>query len=72
MALSMPGPWEWLVILAILLLLFGKRLPEVMRSMGRGIKEFKSGMHDEVEGAKGTTDADTSGGSDNKTFPPPL
>lgn len=41
---NMPGHWEWLIILAIMLLLFGKRLPEVMRGMGRGILEFKQGL----------------------------
>ncbi len=41
---SMPGGWEWIIILAIGLLLFGKRLPEVGRSLGRGIVEFKKGV----------------------------
>lgn len=39
-----PGPLEITVILVIALLLFGKRLPEVMRSMGKGIVEFKKGV----------------------------
>lgn len=38
---SMP---EMLVIGVIALLLFGKRLPEVARSMGKGMREFKEGM----------------------------
>jgi sec-independent protein translocase protein TatA len=38
------GPAELLVIALFALLLFGKRLPEVMRSMGKGITEFKKGM----------------------------
>ncbi len=41
---SMPGGWEWIIILAIGLLLFGERLPEVGRSLGRGIVEFKKGV----------------------------
>ncbi len=41
---SMPGGFEWLIIFAIMLLLFGKRLPEVGRSIGRGIWEFKRGI----------------------------
>jgi sec-independent protein translocase protein TatA len=36
--------WEMLVVLFVALLLFGKRLPEVARSMGKGITEFKKGM----------------------------
>ena len=47
---------EMSVILIVALLLFGKRLPEVMRSMGKGIVEFKKGLHgieDEIEGPQG-------------------
>jgi sec-independent protein translocase protein TatA len=43
---------EMLVVLAIGLLLFGKRLPDVGRSLGKGIVEFKrglKGMADEIE-----------------------
>ena len=43
---GLPGGVEWIVIGVIALLLFGKRLPEVMRSVGKGITEFKRGMHD--------------------------
>lgn len=35
---------EWLIILALGLLLFGRRLPEVGRSLGKGIVEFKKGL----------------------------
>jgi TatA/E family protein of Tat protein translocase len=44
----MPGPlsiWEILIILVVLLLLFGaKRLPEMGRSLGRGMREFKDAV----------------------------
>ena len=49
---GMPGGVEWIIILVIALLIFGKRLPEVMRSMGKGIVEFKKGVkgvEDDVE-----------------------
>jgi sec-independent protein translocase protein TatA len=42
--ISMPGPMELLIILAIMLLLFGNRLPTVMRSLGVSAREFKKGV----------------------------
>lgn len=44
--ISMPGGWEWIIILVIGLLLFGRRLPEIGRSVGKTIVEFKKGMAD--------------------------
>lgn len=39
------GIWELLIILVVLLLLFGaKRLPEMGRSLGKGMREFKDGV----------------------------
>src|SRR5436305_2760495 len=43
-AWGMPSMGEWLVIAVIGLLLFGKRLPEVGKSLGKGIVEFKKGL----------------------------
>jgi len=44
------GWQEILVILLIVLLLFGaKRIPELARGLGKGIREFKRGMKDEIE-----------------------
>ena len=43
--MSMPGPLELLVIFLVVLLLFGgKKLPEVGRALGEGIKEFKKAI----------------------------
>ena len=41
---GMPGHIELLIIAGIALLFFGNRLPSVMRSMGRGVVEFKKGV----------------------------
>jgi sec-independent protein translocase protein TatA len=52
LALGMPGLTEWIIIGALGLLIFGKRLPEVGRSLGKGIVEFKKGLkgiEDDVE-----------------------
>ena len=38
------GPTHWLILALILLLLFGDRLPKAMRSLGRGVVEFKKGV----------------------------
>jgi sec-independent protein translocase protein TatA len=38
------SPFHWLIILFIVFLLFGNRLPSVMRSLGQGVVEFKKGM----------------------------
>jgi sec-independent protein translocase protein TatA len=38
------GQWEVLLIVLVIFILFGHRLPSVMRSLGRGIVEFKEGM----------------------------
>lgn len=40
------GTTELVVVMVVILVLFGHRLPSVMRSMGRGIKEFKEGIND--------------------------
>jgi len=43
-ALGMPMGAEWLVIAALGLLIFGKRLPEIGKGLGRSIVEFKRGI----------------------------
>ncbi|HYE01709.1 MAG TPA: twin-arginine translocase TatA/TatE family subunit [Phycisphaerales bacterium] len=51
---GMPHGFEWIVLLALGLLLFGRRLPEVGRSLGQSLVEFKRGIKgvtDEVEEA---------------------
>ena len=49
--LGMVGPWQVIIIVALILLLFGgKKIPELMRGLGTGIKEFK-------DATKGADDA---------------
>ncbi|MCC5829779.1 MAG: twin-arginine translocase TatA/TatE family subunit [Phycisphaeraceae bacterium] len=53
------GPWEIGAILLVALLFFGGRLPEVGRSLGRGIVEFKRGIrgiNDEIDDASDQPD----------------
>ena len=46
MPLAIQG-WEWIVIALVVLLLFGgKKIPELMRGLGKGVKSFKEGMKD--------------------------
>jgi sec-independent protein translocase protein TatA len=51
--LGVVGPTEIILILAIVLLLFGgKKLPELMRGIGQGAREFKKGLSGEEEEKK--------------------
>jgi sec-independent protein translocase protein TatA len=43
-AFGVPGTFDMLIIAVIILLLFGNRLPSVMRSLGQGVTEFKKGI----------------------------
>jgi len=46
--LGMIGPWQIVLIVAIILLMFGgKKIPELMRGLGSGIKEFKDATKDD-------------------------
>ena len=43
----MPGHWEWVLIILVVLLLFGaKKIPELAKGLGSGIKEFKKAVKD--------------------------
>ena len=48
----MPGGWEWIVVLVVALLIFGRRLPEIARGVGKSLTEFKKGINE----AKDSTD----------------
>jgi len=51
--LSMPGGSEWILILLVVLLFFGgKKIPDLMRGIGRGVREFndaKTNVKNEIE-----------------------
>ena len=51
--ISMPGGSEWILIIVVVLLMFGgKKIPELMRGIGRGMREFtdaKNNVKTEIE-----------------------
>lgn len=58
--LGTPGPMEMMIILGLGVLLFGRRLPEVGRSLGRSLVEFKKGLNDVAdESSRDTSSSST-------------
>lgn len=62
MILLIGGPWEWTLIVAGVLLLFGgRKIPELMKGIGQGMKEFKKAKaedkKEELSEPKGEEDA---------------
>lgn len=52
MILGVFGPWQVIAILVVALLLFGgKKIPELMKGLGKGVKEFKDASKPEGEEA---------------------
>jgi sec-independent protein translocase protein TatA len=48
--LGVIGPWQIILIIAVILLLFGgKKIPELMKGIGKGAREFKKGLSGEEE-----------------------
>jgi sec-independent protein translocase protein TatA len=51
--LGVIGPWQIILIVAVILLLFGgKKIPELMKGIGKGAREFKKGLSGEDEEAE--------------------
>ncbi|WP_159951345.1 twin-arginine translocase TatA/TatE family subunit [Rhizobium sp. 18065] len=58
--------WHWIIVLAIVLLLFGRgKIPELMGDVAKGIKSFKKGISDEDE--QDTASSTTPGATTAKT-----
>ena len=68
----MPGPLETIFILAVLVLLFGRKLPEIARNMGKSLNEFKKGIKEsEQEIHKAIDEADETSDEAAKTSSSP-
>ena len=72
----MPGGYEWIIIIAVLLLLFGaKKLPDMARSIGQSARVFKGemkGLKDDEPAAEGTKPDETKPAESTPTPPQAL
>ncbi len=47
LAFGIPGGWEWIIIVLFVVIFFGaKKIPEIARGLGKGIREFKDATKD--------------------------
>ena len=52
--------WEWIIIILVILLLFGgKKIPELMRGLGKGVHSFKQGLQDAKDEINRPLDSDS-------------
>ncbi|MDR3196674.1 MAG: twin-arginine translocase TatA/TatE family subunit [Planctomycetaceae bacterium] len=68
--LGASGPLAYIILGVVAILLFGNRLPSVMRSLGRSVVEFKkgvAGIEDELDEAVRTADEKATAKSEGKT-----
>ncbi len=56
LAVGIPGGIEWVIILLVVLIFFGNRIPGMARSLGSGINEFKSGLKEGQKDAAAESD----------------
>ena len=66
---GIPGGWEMVVIALVILLLFGaKKLPELAKGLGQGIREFKgavNGVKDELKDAQDSVESENDPSDNN-------
>jgi sec-independent protein translocase protein TatA len=61
------GPWQIILIVAVALLMFGgKKIPELMGGIGKGMKDFKKAIKDDDETPKDGTKETPAGGQKNE------
>lgn len=67
--MGLPSGSEWIIVLIVAVLLFGRRLPEIARGMGKSLTEFKKGVKEGQEEISKTIDEVDEGPaeSSNKT-----
>lgn len=57
--LGVIGPWQIVLIVAIVILMFGgKKIPELMKGIGKGVREFKEGLNPEDQTKKDNESTD--------------
>ncbi len=57
--------WEWIIIILVILLLFGgKKIPELMRGLGKGVHSFKQGLQDAKDEINRPLDSDSDDSKD--------
>jgi len=57
--IGMIGPWQIVLIVLVVLLLFGgKKIPELMRGLGKGVREFKDGINPDEQAKKDNDSAE--------------
>ena len=63
---SFPMGWQWVIIVLVVLIFFGgKKIPELMRGLGKGINQFKQGLKEVEDDIKADVDDNNSSPAKN-------